>query len=92
MNKDADNVYSLYVPPFDSNEEGEGYEVDMEWMTNEEAEEFDSYIQTLTEPVFIKYSVREIIENAGKKCIEGTVTAEQAAEDTVKQLELRMKE
>ena len=92
MNKDADNVYSLYVPPFDSNEDGEGTEVDMEWMTDDEAKEFDSYIQTLSEPVFIKYPIREIIEDAGKKCIEGTVTAEQAAEDTVKQLELKMKE
>ena len=91
-NRDADNVYGLYVPPFDSNEDGEGAEVDMEWMTDDEAKEFDSYIQTLSEPVFIKYSIREMIEEAGKKCIEGTVTAEQAAEDTVKQLELRMKE
>ncbi|MCR4795088.1 MAG: extracellular solute-binding protein [Ruminococcus sp.] len=91
-NDNKDNDYMVMRSSLDSDDPNVGDEYEIKWISDEEAEEFNDYIQTLNEPVFIKYSVRDIIETAGKKCIEGAVTAEQAAEDTVKQLELRMKE
>jgi ABC-type glycerol-3-phosphate transport system substrate-binding protein len=91
-NDNKDNDYTVMRSSLDSDDPNIGDEYEINWISDEEAEEFNDYIQTLSEPVFIKYSVRDIIETAGKKCIDGAVTAEQAAEDTVKQLELRMKE
>ena len=67
-------------------------ELDIRSMDNAEVKAFDDYIKSLDEPVYIEYAVREIAEAAGEKCLSGTETAEQAAEETVKQLELRMKE
>ena len=67
-------------------------ELDIRSMDNAEVKAFDDYIKSLDEPVYIEYAVREIAESAGEKCLSGTETAEQAAEETMKQLELRMKE
>ena len=67
-------------------------ELDIRSMDNAEVKEFDDYIKSLDEPVYIESAVREIAESAGEKCLSGTETAEQAAEETMKQLELRMKE
>ena len=90
MNVDNDSILGLFSLEDGSNDEYD--EMEVKCMDNDEVKEFDSYIRSLDKPVYINYADREIIEAAGTKCIDGTVTAEQAAEDTVKQLELRMKE
>ena len=92
-NMNVDNDFFMGISSSMDGEAADAYEsLEVKCMDNDEVKTFDSYIRSLDKPVYINYADREIIETAGTKCIEGTVTAEQAAEDTVKQLELRMKE
>lgn len=91
VNDEYDYTTSLDVYS-DDGELKDTVELDIRSMDNAEVKAFDDYIKSLDEPVYIEYAVREIAEAAGEKCLSGTETAEQAAEETVKQLELRMKE
>ena len=85
---------SDYAFSFDLYYEGEEETIEIEAkpLTNDDISKFDEHIKSLDEAVFIPYSVRDIIETAAKKCMDGALTPEQAADETVKQLELKMKE
>ena len=63
-----------------------------EWMTNTEVETFDNYIHNLNEPVIMDTVTETIIVNSGVKCIEGGMSPTEAANEAIRQLDLRMKE
>ena len=63
-----------------------------EWMTNAEVEDFDNYIHDLNEPVIMDIVTETIIVDAGVKCVEGSMSPTEAANEVIRQLDLRMKE
>ena len=54
--------------------------------------EFDSYIGGLNEPLMINDIITDIIVQTGRKCLDGNISPSEAAEEAIKQLELKMKE
>ncbi len=61
-------------------------------MTDKEVEEFESYIRNLNTPVIMDTVTKNIIIDAGAKCISGSMSPSEAADEVVRQLELKMKE
>ena len=88
-NAEGGNDTSLGVVSSDGNISGV---INVEWIDKDEAKTFDNYINTLSEPLVIDDSVKEIIIEAGKKCIEGKSSASEAAEQVLRQLDIKMKE
>lgn len=62
------------------------------WMDDKEAAEFQSTIEKLSEPVILDTMTHDIIIDVGTKCLEGSLTPEEAADEIARQLDLRMKE
>lgn len=89
-NENSDNNNSFY----DTSYYGAGNDISMEleWMTNKEVNEFDSYIRNLNTPVIMDTVTKNIIVDAGVKCISGSMSPSEAADEVVRQLELKMKE
>lgn len=89
QNKKSNNNYGFAIASF--NKEND-INMKLEWMTDEEAEEFDSYIRNLNTPVIMDTITENIIVDAGVKCISGSMSPSEAADEVVRQLELKMKE
>lgn len=89
-NKNSDNNYFGFINASFNNELT--MEMDLEWMTDKEVEEFDSYIRNLNTPVIMDTVTKNIIVDAGAKCISGSMSPSEAADEVVRQLELKMKE
>lgn len=89
-NKDVNNNDFNYI----CTSMGENVEATMniEWMTDMEVEDFDNYIHNLSEPVIMDIITETIIVDAGVKCIEGSMSPAEAANEAIRQLDLRMKE
>lgn len=66
--------------------------INIEWLDKDEAKEFESYITKLNEPVMINEIITDIIIQTGRKCLDGNISPSDAADEAVKQLELKMKE
>lgn len=64
----------------------------VEWMDDDEASEFDSYIKSLDEPIIIDNITRSIIEDIGNRCINGDITPGEAADEVIKKIKLKGKE
>lgn len=62
------------------------------WMDDTEAAEFQNKIEKLSEPVILDTMTHDIIIDVGTKCLEGSLTPEEAADEIARQLDLRMKE
>lgn len=62
------------------------------WMDDTEAAEFQSTIEKLNEPVILDTMTHDIIIDVGTKCLKGSLTPEEAADEIARQLDLRMKE
>lgn len=62
------------------------------WMDDVEAAEFQSTIEKLSEPVILDTMTHDIIIDLGTKCLEGSLTPEEAADEIARQLDLRIKE
>ncbi len=89
--KNKGNADKEEVPIYDySNNLLEDFPI--EWMDDDEVSEFNSYIHTLDEPIVIDSVTRSMIEAAGNRCFEGSITPAEAADEVIKQLELRRKE
>lgn len=89
-NKNSDNnFYGFGAVSFD---EENNIDMNVEWMTDEEVKEFDSYIRDLDTPVIMDMVTKNIIVDAGAKCISGSMSPSEAADEVVRQLELKMKE
>lgn len=89
-NKNSDNNYLRFIN--ESFNKELTMEMDLEWMTNKEVNEFESYIRNLNTPVFMDTITKNIIVDAGVKCISGSMSPSEAADEVVRQLELKMKE
>lgn len=83
------NVFNFECSSMGGNREAT---MNLEWMTNMEVEDFDNYIHNLNEPVIMDTITKTIIVDAGVKCIEGSMSPSEAADEAVRQLHLRMKE
>lgn len=66
--------------------------VHAKWMNDKEVAEFQSTIEKLSEPVILDTMTHDIIIDVGTKCLEGSLTPEEAADEIARQLDLRMKE
>lgn len=66
--------------------------VHAKWMDDKEVAEFQSTIEKLSEPVILDTMTHDIIIDVGTKCLEGSLTPEEAADEIARQLDLRMKE
>lgn len=89
-NKNSDNnFYGFGSISFDK---GTNIDMSVEWMTDGEVNEFDSYIRSLNTPVIMDTVTKNIIVDAGAKCISGSMSPSEAADEVVRQLELKMKE
>lgn len=66
--------------------------VNIEWIDKDEAKSFDDYINKLDTPFVINNVIADILVQSGKKCLEGSASASDAANEAVKQLQLKMKE
>lgn len=87
--KSYDDVYTYTnFYSFDN----KSYNINVEYLTNREAKEFDDYIRTLSQPVYIDKATENIIVDAGIECILNNVSPSDAAENAARQLELKMKE
>lgn len=62
------------------------------WMDDIEVDEFQSTIEKLSEPVLLDTMTHDIIIDVGTKCLEGSLTPEEAVDEITRQLDLRMKE
>lgn len=62
------------------------------WINSTENAVLSKYLKSLDEPVVIDNVIMSMIEDAFEKCDSGAMTAEQAAEEALGQLELRIKE
>lgn len=89
QNKKSNNDDSFFVVPFNG---GNEISMTLEWMTDEEVEEFESYIRNLNTPVIMDTVTKNIIIDAGVKCTLGSMSPSEAADEVVRQLELKMKE
>lgn len=89
-NKDVNNnVFNFECISMNGNREAT---MNLEWMTNTEVEAFDNYIHNLNEPVIMDIVTETIIVDAGVKCVEGSMSPTEAANEVIRQLDLRMKE
>ncbi|HEZ7985918.1 MAG TPA: ABC transporter substrate-binding protein [Ruminococcus sp.] len=89
-NKNSDNnFYAFGSTSFDKTN---NIDMNVEWMTDKEVEEFESYIRNLNTPVIMDTVTKNIIIDAGAKCISGSMSPSEAADEVVRQLELKMKE
>lgn len=89
-NKDVNNnVFNFECISMNGNREAT---MNLEWMTNTEVEAFDNYIHNLNEPVIMDIVTETIIVDAGVKCVEGSMFPTEAANEVIRQLDLRMKE
>ena len=88
-NENVSNNDSVNVQHFSTGKEDKWI---IEPMSAKEVSEFDSYIRNLSDPLYIDGITSDIIVNEGIKCLEGSITADQAADDVVSKLELKMKE
>lgn len=89
-NKDVNNnVFNFECISMNGNREAT---MNLEWMTNTEVDDFDNYIHNLNEPVIMDIVTETIIVDAGVKCVEGSMSPTEAANEVIRQLDLRMKE
>lgn len=89
-NKDVNNnVFNFECISMNGNREAT---MNLEWMTNTEVDDFDNYIHNLNEPVIMDIVIETIIVDAGVKCVEGSMSPAEAANEVIRQLDLRMKE
>lgn len=85
---------------YDKNQDKDDYKtigggptiVQAAWMDDTEVAEFQSSIEKLSEPVILDTMTHDIIIDVGTKCLEGSLTPEEAANEIARQLDLRMKE
>lgn len=82
------NETTMSIPTFS----GDSELLTVKWPDNRNGAEFSKFVKTLDEPLVIDYSTRGIIEDAGTKCLLGSLTPEEAALTAMRQLELKMKE
>lgn len=86
---EGDNDATLGIA--DGNGEVTG-KVNVEWIDKDEAKQFDEYINKLDTPLVINDVIMDILLQSGKNCLEGSSSASDAANEAVKQLQLKMKE
>ena len=67
-------------------------DITVKCINKKKSAEFDAYIKSLDEPVYIDSMTKEIINDSLRKIIFEDADTEQIAEDTVRQLKLKMKE
>lgn len=66
--------------------------VNTTWMDDTEVVEFQNAIENLSEPVLFDTMTHDIIIEVGTQCLEGHFTPEEAVNEIIRQLDLRMKE
>lgn len=68
------------------------YNISVYWVDAEESKEFDDYINALDTPLVISSEITDIIVSAGERYLDGVITAEQAADEAIAKIDLKMKE
>lgn len=61
-------------------------------MDSAEADEFQNHIENLDTPIYIDTMMHDMIIDVGTKCLESSLTPEEAVNEITRQLDLRMKE
>ena len=67
-------------------------DITVKFVNKKNSSEFDEYIRTLDEPVYIDSITMDIINSSLRKILFEDASIDQMADDTVRQLELKMKE
>ena len=90
--KNENDINNFYGYELTSYDESKTFVMDIKWISNKQAKEFGDYIRTLDTPYIIDKATEQVIVETGSGCMNGSVSAEEAADKAVKQLELKMKE
>lgn len=67
-------------------------DINVKFVNKKQSAEFDEYIRSLDEPIYVDSITMGIISGSLRQILFGDASIDQIAEDTVRQLELKMKE
>ena len=90
--KNENDINNFYGYDLTSLDDSKTFTFDIKWISSKQAKEFDEYIRTLDTPFTVDKATEQIIVNNALDCLNGAVSASEAASKTVSQLELKMKE